>query len=81
MKKHEKNLPTENKDGIEKTFKKYEKNDSNYAFLVESAIIEYEIERKCNLTQIGELLDDKNYGIGMRQSKSFALIDHIYFIV
>ncbi|KAK4337133.1 hypothetical protein RND71_043892 [Anisodus tanguticus] len=35
----------------------------NYAFLMESASIEYTIERECNLTQIGGLLDSKGYGI------------------
>lgn len=37
---------------------------------MESASIQYEIERKCNLTQVGDELDDKNYGIGMRKSKN-----------
>lgn len=31
----------------------------SYAFLMESASIEYTIERECNLTQIGGLLDSK----------------------
>lgn len=30
---------------------------------MESASIEYTIERECNLTQIGGLLDSKGYGI------------------
>lgn len=37
------------------------------AFLMESSSILYETERKCNLTQVGDRLDDKNYGIGMRK--------------
>lgn len=40
-----------------------------YAYLMESVSIEYYTERNCNLTQVGEKLDDKNYGIGMRQSE------------
>lgn len=44
-------------------------NEVNYAFLMESTSIEYEVERKCDLAQIGGLLDNKNYGIVMRQSK------------
>lgn len=36
---------------------------SDYAFLMESASIEFLVERNCNLTQIGGLLDNKGYGI------------------
>lgn len=39
------------------------------AFLMESSSILYETERKCNLTQVGDVLDDKNYGIGMRKGE------------
>jgi hypothetical protein len=35
--------------------------------LIESASIEYTIERDCNLTQIGSLLDNKGYGIATRK--------------
>ncbi|XP_067123751.1 glutamate receptor ionotropic, kainate 2 isoform X1 [Centruroides vittatus] len=35
----------------------------NYAFLMESTTIEYVVERDCDLTQIGGLLDSKGYGI------------------
>ncbi|KAL1415058.1 hypothetical protein MTO96_029835 [Rhipicephalus appendiculatus] len=34
-----------------------------YAYLMESTSIEYAIERNCDLTQIGSLLDNKGYGI------------------
>ncbi len=37
----------------------------SYAFLMESTSIEYTIQRECNLTQIGGLLDNKGYGIGL----------------
>ncbi|CAG2169409.1 unnamed protein product, partial [Oppiella nova] len=40
-----------------------EKGEGKYAFLMESASIEYTVERNCNLTQIGGLLDSKGYGI------------------
>src|SRR5699024_2311407 len=40
-----------------------------YAYLMESASIEYIIERNCNLTQIGGLLDTKGYGIATRKSE------------
>lgn len=41
----------------------------SYAFLMESTSIEYVIERKCDLTQVGGLLDSKGYGIAMPPSK------------
>ncbi|TMW47299.1 hypothetical protein DOY81_007619 [Sarcophaga bullata] len=37
--------------------------ESNYAFLMESTMLDYIIQRDCNLTQIGGLLDTKGYGI------------------
>jgi ionotropic glutamate receptor len=36
-----------------------------YAFLMESSQIEYEIETKCDLKQVGNWLDSKGYGIAM----------------
>lgn len=44
-------------DGIQKTLK------GNYAFLMESTMLDYTIRRNCYLKQIGGLLDSKNYGI------------------
>ncbi|XP_065092480.1 glutamate receptor ionotropic, kainate 2 isoform X2 [Ochlerotatus camptorhynchus] len=43
----------------------------NYAFLMESTSIEYIIERECDVTQIGGLLDDKGYGIAMRKNSPY----------
>ncbi|XP_029475872.1 LOW QUALITY PROTEIN: glutamate receptor ionotropic, kainate 3 [Rhinatrema bivittatum] len=37
---------------------------ADYALLMESTAIEYIIQRNCNLTQIGGLIDSKGYGIG-----------------
>ncbi|CAG0924331.1 unnamed protein product, partial [Notodromas monacha] len=37
--------------------------DGNYAFLMESTMLDYIVQRNCNLTQIGGLLDSKGYGI------------------
>lgn len=37
--------------------------NGNYAFLCESTMLDYLIQRNCNLTQIGGLLDNKGYGI------------------
>ncbi|XP_070138560.1 glutamate receptor ionotropic, kainate 2 isoform X2 [Drosophila bipectinata] len=44
-------------DGIKRV------NKGNYAFLMESTMLDYIIQRDCNLTQIGGLLDTKGYGI------------------
>ncbi|XP_060661307.1 glutamate receptor ionotropic, kainate 2 isoform X2 [Drosophila nasuta] len=38
-------------------------NQGNYAFLMESTMLDYIVQRDCNLTQIGGLLDTKGYGI------------------
>uniref|UniRef100_A0A3P8X1P5 Glutamate receptor n=1 Tax=Cynoglossus semilaevis TaxID=244447 RepID=A0A3P8X1P5_CYNSE len=37
---------------------------SDYAFLMESTTIEFVTQRNCNLTQIGDLIDSKAYGVG-----------------
>ncbi|KAG8194658.1 hypothetical protein JTE90_003129 [Oedothorax gibbosus] len=39
----------------------------NYAYLMESASIQFMTERECNLTQIGGLLDHKGYGIATKK--------------
>lgn len=41
------------------------KGKHRFAFLMESTAIEYVVERDCNLTQIGKMLDAKNYGIAL----------------
>lgn len=46
----------------------------SYAFLMESTSIEYVIERNCELTQIGNMLDSKGYGIALPPS-NIELID------
>ncbi|UXI22442.1 abhydrolase domain-containing protein [Sarcoptes scabiei] len=51
--------------------KTVEKADGMYAYLMESASIEYTIERDCNLTQIGGLLDSKGYGIATRKDSPY----------
>ena len=45
-------------EGIERVL------DGNYAFLVESTVIDYQMQRYCDLMQVGGLLDSKGYGIG-----------------
>jgi ionotropic kainate glutamate receptor 2 len=40
----------------------------NYAYLMESTMIDYTIQRNCELMQVGGLLDSKGYGIGTQIS-------------
>ena len=49
--------------GTKIIFKYYDVFTGQYAFLMESNSIQYQIERNCELTQIGGLLDSKGYGI------------------
>lgn len=68
------------KEKVEKVIGKLRENNfkcylynvtGNYAFLMESTSIEYVIERNCELTQVGSMLDSKGYGIAMPPSKCF----------
>ncbi|CAF0743263.1 unnamed protein product [Adineta steineri] len=52
-------------DGIERV------KAESYAFLMESTSIEYTVQRECNLTQIGGLLDNKGYGIGLPEGSPY----------
>ncbi|CAG0916424.1 unnamed protein product [Notodromas monacha] len=49
-------------EGIKRVLK------GNYAFLMESTTLDYIVQRNCNLTQIGGLLDSKGYGIATPRS-------------
>ena len=44
----------------------------DYAYLMESSMLEYAIERECELMQIGGLLDSKGYGIGLPKGASLS---------
>ena len=50
-----------------------ERAEGRYAYFMEAAPIEYIIERQCNLTQVGGLLDNKGYAIATRKSQSIVL--------
>ncbi|XP_017772226.1 PREDICTED: glutamate receptor ionotropic, kainate 2-like isoform X2 [Nicrophorus vespilloides] len=50
-----------NKEGV----KRVKTSKRLYAFLMESSSIEYEMERDCELMQVGGWLDSKGYGIAM----------------
>lgn len=53
----EESLVSTYEEGIQKVLK------GGYAFLMESTMLDYFIQRNCNLTQIGGPLDSKGYGI------------------
>lgn len=63
-----------NIEGVERVVR----GKGSYAFLMESTSIEYVIERNCELTQVGNLLDSKGYGIAMRQSECSVKSTIIY---
>ena len=48
-------MVTSNDAGIQKVID----DEGKYAFFMESASIEYIVERKCKVTQVGGLLDNK----------------------
>ena len=48
-----------NNEGVQRVID----SDGQYAFLMESNSIQYQIERNCDLIQVGKLLDSKGYGI------------------
>jgi len=51
-----------NAEGVEKVLN----DNGGYAFLMESTSIQYIVERKCDLAQIGGNLDNKGYGIAIK---------------
>lgn len=62
MEQHPEGMTHSNPEGVKRA------EAESYAFFMESTTIEYTVERHCNLTKIGRLLDDKGYGIAMRKS-------------
>lgn len=72
MKKNEKDVfVDENDDGL----KKVQKED--YAYLMESTSLLYYTERNCDVTMVGDLIDDRHYAIGMRKSILFNFISFL----
>jgi len=57
-----------NSAGIERV----RKEDGLYAFFMEAAAIEYHVERKCDLKQLGGLLDSKGYGIALPKDSPYS---------
>lgn len=56
-------MTSSNEEGVNRVL------NEKYAFFMESTSIEYEVERKCELQQVGTLLDNKGYGIAMQKSE------------
>lgn len=52
------------RDGVEKVLA------GNYAYLMESTSIEYEVQQNCDLMQVGGLLDSKGFGVATPMGKS-----------
>ncbi|EYB97032.1 hypothetical protein Y032_0143g2350, partial [Ancylostoma ceylanicum] len=44
---------------------------SDYAYLMESSMLEFAVERDCELMQVGGLLDQKGYGIGLPKGSPY----------
>lgn len=62
-----------NMEGVEKV----EESDGKYAFFMESASIQYLVERRCKLSQVGGLLDSKGYGIATQKGTPYKdLLDN-----
>ena len=57
-------------DSTDEGVEMVKKSKGLYAYLMESTGIEYELERNCELTQIGGLLDHKSYGIALQPGKA-----------
>lgn len=62
------------RDGVEKVLA------GNYAYLMESTSIEYEVQQNCDLMQVGGLLDSKGFGVATPMGKSkFAPFSTVHF--
>lgn len=49
-----------------------QKEDGMYAFFMEAAAIEYNMQQHCDLTQLGGLLDSKGYGIALPKNSPYS---------
>lgn len=66
-------LVEENDEGLQRA------QNENYAYLMESTSLLYYTERFCNVTMVGDLIDDRNYAIGMRKSNFFFFLFKSFF--
>lgn len=56
-----------NSEGVRRVLNK----NKDYAFFMESSSLEYEINKDCDLIEVGDWLDSKGYGIAMPLGKYF----------
>lgn len=61
-------LVDENDEGLRRA------QNEDYAYLMESTSLLYYTERICNVTMVGDLIDDRNYAIGMRKSIDLQIL-------
>ena len=54
------------REGVEKVM------EGNYAYLMESTSIEYEVQQNCDLMQVGGLLDSKGFGVATPMGKEIT---------
>ena len=54
---------TSNNEGVKRVLR------SNYAFMMESVPMEYQLNKNCKLRRVGDLLDSKGYGMALPLSK------------
>lgn len=74
MQKNPHFLVKDNEEGRERA-----RNTSKpYAYLMESTTLTYYTQRFCDLTQVGDLIDDRTYAIGMR--KSIVISFFLFFL-
>lgn len=66
VEKEEKVYTKNNEEGVRRVLK------GNFAFLMESTTLEFFTNQYCNLTQIGDLLDRKGYGIVLKQGSPYT---------
>ena len=63
------NFVKSNSEGTDRVMK----DNGKYAFLMESTSVEFIVERRCELTKVGGLLDTKGYGIALPPSKNSTI--------
>ena len=63
LEEHPEDLANDNDEGEMRVVK----SDYDYAFFMESASLEYKLERNCGIIQINGLLDNKGYGIAVKR--------------
>ncbi|CAL1681831.1 unnamed protein product [Lasius platythorax] len=57
----------DNKEGVDRVMK----SKRQYAFLIESTTLEYQMERNCEIEKIGGLIDNKGYGIALPRNSPY----------